>query len=381
VKNLAKNGAALALGVLLSALVLELGLRLLNPFELRVRGNRIVLRTNAEWTLSMPPESQLDLEIVHRKNNIGFRGRDFDRSEGALRAFALGGSTTECILLTEGKTWPDRLQAKLAPDFPRFWLNNAGFDGHSTFGNRILLDDHVSEYEPDLLIFLVGINDLGLEDLNASEREMLALFSNRSEAVNLAVSLYRSYRARKRGIGHNVEGLRENWLVDWEIDGETIEAHLSYLEKGKQEFHARLTGLLDSARKLGAEVVLVTQPALYGPGTDDRTGLDLGRIAVSGVDGSTAWMMLESYNDVTRAVTRAVARSEGVHLIDLATLLPKSSHYFYDTIHFTNEGAERVAGILHEGLCPYLAERFPDEAVGACETPADMDSRRGLSAR
>ena len=88
-KNLAKNGISLALGVFLSVLVLELGLRLFNPFELCVRGNRIVLRTNVEWTYSTPPESQLDAEIVHRKNNIGFRGEDYDASKDALRVFAL----------------------------------------------------------------------------------------------------------------------------------------------------------------------------------------------------------------------------------------------------------------------------------------------------
>jgi lysophospholipase L1-like esterase len=363
VSKLAKNGAAFAFGILLSLLVVEIAFRLFNPFELRVSGNRIVLHTNVEWTYSTPPESQLDAEIVHRKNNIGFRGEDYDASKDALRAFALGGSTTECSFLTDGKTWPDRLRAKLQPSFPRFWLNNAGFDGHSTFGNRILLNDHISEYRPHLLIFLVGINDMGVNNLNVSERQMLAFLSNRSEALNVAVSLYRSFKARKRGIWHNTEGLRESWLVNWDIDAETIAAQISYVEEGKNEFHTRLTGLVRASRYLGAEVVLVTQPALYGPGTDDRTGLDLGRIGVGGVDGNTAWMLLETYNDVTRAV----AQTQGVHLIDLARLLPKSSHYFYDTLHFTNEGAGRVAEILYESLCPFMTERFPDETFATCE--------------
>jgi lysophospholipase L1-like esterase len=74
-------------------------------------------------------------------------------------------------------------------------------------------------------------------------------------------------------------------------------------------------------------------------------------------------MLLETYNDVTRAV----AQTQGVHLIDLARLLPKSSHYFYDTLHFTNEGAGRVAEILYESLCPFMTERFPDETFATCE--------------
>jgi hypothetical protein len=64
----------------------------------------------------------------------------------------------------------------------------------------------------------------------------------------------------------------------------------------------------------------------------------LGKIYVDNVDGDTAWIILELYNDITRIV----ARNLKVKLIDLASRLPKSSHYFYDTIYFTNEGATKI---------------------------------------
>ena len=39
------------------------------------------------------------------------------------------------------------------------WLNNAGLDGHSTFGHEILLRSHIIKLKPDMIIFLTGIND------------------------------------------------------------------------------------------------------------------------------------------------------------------------------------------------------------------------------
>jgi hypothetical protein len=72
--------------------------------------------------------------------------------------------------------------------------------------------------------------------------------------------------------------------------------------------------------------------------------------------------MLERYNDVLRVL----ALEEGALLIDLARRLPKDSRYFYDTIHFTNEGAERVGREIYRALCPHLAKNIPDRALQSC---------------
>ena len=56
--------------------------------------------------------------------------------------------------------------------------------------------------------------------------------------------------------------------------------------------------------------------------------------------------MLEKYNDGTRQI----AKQKQIPLIDLAHLLPKSSEYFYDLVHFTNEGAEKTGQILYDSL-------------------------------
>ena len=149
--------------------VAEVALRVFNPFEVRVRGGRIVLRSNVEWRFSGPDGEQLDAEILHRKNNIGFRGEDYAQSDDRLRVFAVGGSTTECLYLGEGRTWVDLLETRLQRNFSRVWVNNAGLDGHSTFGHQILLDDYIASYEPDLLIYLTGINDIARQDLSRSE--------------------------------------------------------------------------------------------------------------------------------------------------------------------------------------------------------------------
>ncbi len=60
--------------------------------------------------------------------------------------------------------------------------------------------------------------------------------------------------------------------------------------------------------------------------------------------------MLEKYNEGTRQV----AKEKNIPLIDLAHDLPKSSKYFYDIVHFTNDGAEKTSEILYDSLTSIL---------------------------
>lgn len=354
-----------------SLFLLEAALRVHNPLHTSVRGNQIVLKANTSWTYSGGASSQLDETIVHRKNNIGFRGEDYHPDADMLRIFTIGGSTTEDVYLTEGKTWSDRLRQLLAANFRHLWLNNAGFTGHSTFAHQILLEDHIANYQPDVLLFLVGINDVDRRELDRKSLRSWepAIFdlATHSELVNLGLNLYRALQARHRKIGHNIGGLREDWLVTWEIKEADKQAAIDQNEGLLAAYHDRLAQLVETSRGIGAEPILITQPVLYGEGVDDRTGLDLGRISVHPVDGRTAWNILQRYNDVARQV----ASENDLILVDLAVQLPKSSRYFYDTIHFSNEGSSAIAHIVYRSICEPLRNRFRSYTVASCsETPS-----------
>ena len=60
---------------------------------------------------------------------------------------------------------------------------------------------------------------------------------------------------------------------------------------------------------------------------------------------------LELYNDVLRSY------SNRLPVIDLSREMPKNSKYYYDFIHFTNEGAQLVSKILFTHLEPVLFQQ------------------------
>lgn len=382
------NLTLLLFGTLVSLLLLEGALRLLDPLPQRLRGDRLQLPHDLRYDIDNTHNPRLERHIVHTKNALGFRGPGLPRDRrGALIAFAVGGSTTECFYLSDGQDWPARVGALLQGVFPRFRIDNAGLDGHSTFGHALLLDQRILDLQPQVVLFLIGANDIGRADLNdydlAAERAtarpvpLATRLARHSLVVATVLNIWRSEQARRRGLGHTALDLARAPRVAFKEAPlrRTLARHERLFLPAYRE---RVQGLVDRCRRRGILPVLITQPALLGPAVDDVTGLDLGTIALDASDwqagrewnGAMAWALFESYNDVVRAQGRA----SDVPVIDLARRLPKSSRFFYDMLHFTNEGAEAVAHIVADELCPLLATSFPGQAVSGCGPAGGLGS-------
>ncbi len=365
--------SALLLGTFGGFLICEIALRWFPPIQMRIRGGRIVLPINQRTVISNPRLSKVDREIVQTRNALGFRGPDppADLSR-RLSIVAVGGSTTECYYLSDDKTWPERLRQKLQPQFPDLWLNNAGLDGHTTFGHLRLFDQYLATLRPKYLLLLVGANDVGLEQPREVDEQLRRDYGKsgwlasihqwtleNSAICALVDNLRRTARARSAGVIHqNIQHHQLEWQASAtaEVSAAMIEQRL---EQHRREFlpgyHERLTRLVSRCLETGTTPVLITQPALFGPATDPTTGIDWGQVPIADWNGRAQWQLLELYNDVTRRI----ADEYQLPLIDLGVAMPKDSRYYYDFYHFTNEGAEEVARILAAQLAPVLQSHQP----------------------
>ena len=50
------------------------------------------------------------------------------------------------------------------------WINNAGLDGATTYRHLILMEDYLIKLRPKVVLFLVGINDVGAGDLDKADK-------------------------------------------------------------------------------------------------------------------------------------------------------------------------------------------------------------------
>ena len=208
-----------------------------------------------------------------------------------LSIIAVGGSTTECFYLSDGKSWPELLAPLLGKSFGRVWVNNAGMDGHSTFGHAVLLKDYLLGLKPRAIVFLTGLNDMGLAGAGPydklltgeGDRPLAArLFlkaAAHSRTLALAQNIYLYSLAKKAGLAHSQMDLKSLKPVSAGPElAKTLRArHAPFV----QAYALRLKALVSLSRQNGIEPVIATQPLLCGKGKDPETGTDLALLPMS----------------------------------------------------------------------------------------------------
>lgn len=375
IKDFLKNAGLLAAGCIAALLLLELFLAFYPPLNSRVRGRDIILFPYKRYVVRNDRLPKLARRITRTNNSLGFRGPEpLPAGTPALSIIAVGGSTTECFYLSDGKSWPELLQKKLEASFGKVWVNNAGMDGHSTFGHGALLSSYVIKLKPRAVVFLSGLNDMGLSSPSRFDRLLtenkdrplparaLIWAAARSRVAALLQNLLMYSRAIKAGLVHAELDLKA--APSQKVSPAELAALLARHKPGAAAYGRRLAGLVKLCREHGIEPVLATQPLLCGQGRDPETGADLETLKVGGEFGNCAaqWAALELYNGETRRTAAAMK----VTLADLAREIPKDSDYYYDTAHFTEKGADLVAQRVYLDACRTFAKLEPGTYRGGC---------------
>jgi lysophospholipase L1-like esterase len=361
-KLVIKNILTLVIGLVLSFILLEGLLRIFQPVEYRVKGNKIWLPQDRKYQLTNDKTDKLDKIINTSRNHLGFRGETPPKNFSEyLTIIAIGGSTTACELISDNKTWCDILAIKLKNKFKSLWLNNAGLDGHSTYGHIILMEDYIIKIRPKVVLFLVGANDIGLEtsriyDQDQLKKPLIGVVAplwdslvNKSEVLSYSINFCRFLKAKRMGVTHTLWDFYK--MHQFDIPAEKVPPIiLEHKQKYLTPYADRLKRLIDISRQNSIEPVFITQPTIFGDLIDPTTGVNLARINAADYNGKVFSQVLELYNDVVRNV----ADEHHTGLIDLAKEMPKRTEYYYDTYHFTNTGCQKVAEIIYQNIYPLL---------------------------
>lgn len=352
-KKTVKNILALCVGLGIALVLAEIVLHIYNPFKSRVRGNEIVLPANVKYEFKDVKIAGLDAHIVHQKNSMGFRGPELPKDPKTVRIFCVGGSTTECFYLGDGKDWPALLMKKLNSAGINAWVNNAGLDGHSTFGHIILLRDHLLKFKPDYVVFLIGCNDVAADGLNLYENYHLnnkKRFLENFELFNLYLSWKRSRDASKMGMGHKPVDFKTWPVADtagWENKFETEKKKLQL-----RKYENRIAELIQLCVKAGATPVFVSQPSMLNDATDPVSKRYLGNLLFEYNCALVYQNKLKAYNNELALYCSGDGiqsyRMQRYTFIDAAKEMTSSSENFYDFFHYTNQGAEAMANIIFE---------------------------------
>lgn len=331
----------------ITLVLLEIALQIHNPFPARVKNGQVLLPVNAKYHIKLPDIPGLDSEVVHVKNSLGFRGEELTDST-MTKIICMGGSTTECFYLNEGKDWPAVLAKKLKEDNPNYWLNNAGMDGQSSFGNMQMLKQYILKIKPNYIILMCGLNDMSLKKpskFDTYEGKWYQKLYNKLELPSTIVNLLRAEKAKDAGLNHQY--FKDIRTADTlHMNDSQISKRLTEESKYLPAYKDRLKNIIHICKANHIKLILVSQSILFSNETDLMTNTDLGLLKTGEINGLTRSYILRMYN----RATFEVADKENIPFINLSARLPNDSRFFYDGYHFTNDGAELTAEILYDEI-------------------------------
>jgi len=379
------NGVLLALALA----AFELGLRLFEPpssvrYSVYPPGQITTVKVDPRVTSGVHGDAEYEVNEVGTRGPMPSAGDD-------VRVVAIGGSTTECFVLSLEESWPFLLGSLLEDRSGRsVWVGNIARAGRSSRQHYFDAKYVIPQFgRVDAAVLLAGINDQFHRMTQGREFETVDVVALDAAGEYIATALHVTepaqdwlegihlLRLSRRALEsfqlldpkqREIRRLLSHTLPDFYVQsramraarGETIEA-LPPMEEALAEFQRNMSLTLALLRQRQARPILVTQPSLWRVGIppEEERLLWLGsadgwppnRESAPYYSAGAMAAMLEMYNEVIRRL----AASEGAVLVDLDALLSGDRTALYDDIHFTESGSSRTAAaiadkILADGL-------------------------------
>ena len=292
-------------------------------------------------------------------NMWGFRGEDPpEQWDEYFTLVTVGGSTTANYYLDDALTWPHIIQSRLREIYPMTWVGNGGIPRHSADTHLLFVREVLSQIKPDAALFLVGVNDMGpFLRGSAGIVERLPDSGIRQGLFSKSMILQLMYKLKKIYVDgapvvtqsvdpsfHEVPMLEEEGILPEDLHD---------LLEDPEVYQRRIRLIIQECRLLGIIPVFMTQPILYED-NDHWRGVQEGSQWLGGAESPMSAATFCLMLDVLNRDLMYVCAQEGIAVLDLASEIPHSRDYFYDSMHMTEAGAELAGEIAADFLLELL---------------------------
>jgi hypothetical protein len=292
--------------------------------------------------------------ITYTRDEWGLRGKYPSLDD--IDIVTLGGSATDQRYVTDGKTWQDVIAREFVAEGRPVSVVNAGVDGQSTYGHIKDFDwwfPTLPHFKPRYVLFYVSGNDIyksadsDFDDLvNHRPPTWKTHVKERSAMYHIAGTALGVYEARHvHKISHRKEPFG-SW--DW-TSQPLVQDHAALVAQRLDIYRKAVALLAQKARAIGATPIFVTQSlSVYRFRADGTVeGRARGELydntLINGVD------LYYIIREFWQATMDECAKSGGV-CIDAGNEMRWQPGDFYDVIHNTPQGSERLGKYLHEKL-------------------------------
>jgi lysophospholipase L1-like esterase len=280
--------------------------------------------------------------VRYSRDRWGLRGGHREPSD--INILTIGGSTTDELYSDDTETWSARLQERFARAGVPAIVGNAGINGHSTVGHLYSMGSWLSripQLKPKIILFYIGINDAVLPT-QAGYDAIVAVGTwprirryiiNNSALVRLIRIVRGSIRAQSLRVAyHTVSSPLVRQDSYPKIDPSLYRRQLL-------DYGTRVERLFDLTIEIGALPIFVSQRR------GDAFQRNGGLFATDGEAAKNRQIQNLYNHEMLR-----VCRSLKAICIDLASQIILSETDFFDRIHTTPSGSDKIAGFLFDRL-------------------------------
>ena len=356
---------ALVYAVLLPVMAGELVLRWLNPVGGSPQPHLPMHRVEVAAD-TMPG---IDGEIEFSVNSLGLRGPEVDLNQVDVRILCVGGSTTECVYVTDELSWPWRLGDRLSQVTGKsVFVGNAGLSGQILPQHRYLLEKYDAAKRFDWIVILCGINDMGAllrdqydtitADMTTGTLVTLGRQPSDGEVYyrELLLVEYLTRLVSTMNTNERLDRVAQDAAGVWyrkvrqrrrdALDRHGAKTQLpAKLDEALNRYRSDIEKTIELCRGRGQQVVFLTQPTMYRKDLSDELRSLLWQHSPIGTYAvETLGEIIAAYNKTLMEV----CREKGVDCVDLASRIAKDTSTMYDDCHFNTEGSIKVSEVVLE---------------------------------
>jgi lysophospholipase L1-like esterase len=368
-----KRLALIALGLLVTVLILEIGVRVWVTYAGNERQHLLYLYSRddiSRLATRFQGVAYLNYGLSPRypqSNSLGYRGPEIaiPKPPGVFRIVALGGSSTYGEFIAEWQdAYPAQLERILRDDYgyDHVEVVNAGIPGYTSWELTVNFMFRVLDLDPDLIIIYEAINDInprlsapefynGLNTGHGYWRELDDPLPPSALYRFLAARLFDWQPTVAYGLDRQFvqpEGYRDCGLVIQEGKalcanlGMTAEEVLRANPPVYFERNIRHIVILAQAE----EIQVLLSSWAYSPAVFDRPGGDF-----------LSYEFRQAAVAEHNVILRAIADEFQVSMYDLAASMPQNRQYWVDGMHVNPRGAREqarqyAAFMVEAGLLP-----------------------------
>jgi len=294
-------------------------------------------------------------------NSFGFRGKeiDFEKKKGGIRIVCLGGSESFGFYESEGKEWPSQLGEMLRDKFQTVEVINVSVAGLRVTQRKDYVGKYVLPLKPDFMIIFhqrileyVKESIRGVKGKEGPSRRRGKKLKNIEDA-SISVFAKRAFskiedvlmrccpqkfitKYRLKTLRRRIRKKEKKYLIHKEPMNE-VPDNIVF------EYEGDLKAFIHYLKENHIVPILSTFPALVTPfNRDIHEEILLATRLIFCIELSENGILhaLRVLNDTMRKV----AKEENLILIDTENLIPKTREYVGDNFHYTDKGAEFLAG-------------------------------------